>query len=468
MSDLRSGTAVPKENKMGVQPVAPLLFNMALPMMAGMLVQALYNIVDSIFVSHMNEAALTAVSLAFPIQTLMIAVSVGTGIGVNAVVSKSLGEKNFEQANRTASNGIFLAVCSTLLFMAFGLFASGPFFRTQTTDETIVTYGIHYLFVVCVFSQGLFLQIMMEKLLCSTGKTFDSMMLQIVGAIVNLILDPILIFGLCGMPKLGVAGAGIATVAGQWAAAGIGLWLHITRNRELIVTLSAMKPHLPTIERIYAIGVPSIAMQAVGSVTVFFMNKILLGFTSTAAAVFGVYFKLQSFVLMPVFGLNNGMVPIVSYNFGARRPDRMVQTIKFSLLYGTGITVTGFLLFELVPAWLLGLFDASADMLAIGVPALRILGTCFLLAGINIVCSAVFQALGHGVLSLWASIGRQLLAMLPLAYVFSLSGDINMVWMSYPCAELVAITMTVLFMLKVHKTSIKPLYETAPAVVLDD
>ena len=209
-------------------------------------------------------------------------------------------------------------------------------------------------------------------------------------------------------------------------------------------------------------------MQAVGSVTVFFMNKILLGFTSTAAAVFGVYFKLQSFVLMPVFGLNNGMVPIVSYNFGARRPDRMVQTIKFSLLYGTGITVTGFLLFELVPAWLLGLFDASADMLAIGVPALRILGTCFLLAGINIVCSAVFQALGHGVLSLWASIGRQLLAMLPLAYVFSLSGDINMVWMSYPCAELVAITMTVLFMLKVHKTSIKPLYETAPAVVLDD
>ena len=457
------------ENKMGVRPVAPLLLSMAVPMMAGMLVQALYNVVDSIFVSRLNEAALTAVSLAFPIQTLMIAVSVGTSVGVNALTSKSLGERDPEKANITANTGIFLALCSTLLFMAFGLLGSGIFFRSQTSDPAIVTYGIHYMFVICVFSQGLFMQIMMEKLLCSTGKTVLSMMLQVAGAIINIILDPILIFGLFGLPALGVAGAAIATVAGQWTSALIGLWLNLRHNHELTLRVrDVLRPRWQTIRRIYAIGVPSIAMQAVGSFMVFNMNRILLGFVSTAAAVFGVYFKLQSFVFMPVFGLNNGMVPIVSYNYGARKPDRMVQAVKLSVIYATLVMTVGFLLFQVAPGWLLGLFDASEGMLAIGVPALRIISISFLLAGINVVCCAVFQSLGHGMFSLWMALARQVLVLLPLAYLLSLSGNVNYVWWSIPIAEVVAVIVTGLFMRRLYKKVVVPLKQESAPVVPED
>lgn len=453
-----SGAVGQPENKMGVKPIAPLLLNMALPMMAGMLVQALYNVVDSVFVSHLSEAALTAVSLAFPVQNLMIAVAVGTGVGVNALVSKCLGERDFDQANRTANTGVFLALCSTVLFMLFGLLFSGVFFRSQTNDPEIVTYGINYTFMVCVLSQGLFVQIMMEKLLSSTGKTVYSMLLQLAGALVNIVLDPILIFGLFGLPAMGVTGAALATVIGQWIAAAMGVFFNVTRNRELTFRLKSLRPDGAAVRRIYAIGVPGIAMQSVGSLMVFGMNKILLAFTSTAAAVFGIYFKLQSFIFMPVFGLNNGMVPIVSFNYGARKPKRMTDTIKLSVGLATGIMLFGLAIFQLAPVWLLGMFDASPDMLALGVPALRIISVSFVLAGANIVCSAVFQALGHGVLSLRVSLGRQLVALLPLAWLLSLAGNIDLVWLAFPGSELVGTTLSIFFMRKVYKQSIRPLY----------
>lgn len=459
MSQNQPGGVTPQtENKMGVRPIAPLLLNMALPMMAGMLVQALYNVVDSVFVSHLSEAALTAVSLAFPVQNLMIAVAVGTGVGVNALVSKCLGERDFEQANRTANTGVFLALCSTAAFMLFGLLFSGVFFRSQTTDPEIVTRGINYTFIVCVLSQGLFVQIMMEKLLSSTGKTVYSMLLQFAGAAVNIVLDPIMIFGLFGFPALGVTGAALATVLGQWTAAGLGIYFNVTRNHELTFRLKALRPDAAAVRRIYAIGVPGIAMQSVGSLMVFGMNKILLAFTSTAAAVFGIYFKLQSFIFMPVFGLNNGMVPIVSYNYGARKPKRMTDTIKLSVGLATGIMLAGLAIFQLAPVWLLRMFDASPDMLALGVPALRIISISFLLAGANIVFSAVFQSLGHGMLSLWMSLGRQLVALLPLAWLFSLAGDIDLVWLAFPGSELVATILSVFFMRKVYRQAIRPLY----------
>lgn len=455
-------TAAPRaENKMGVQPIAPLLLGMALPMMVSMLVQALYNVVDSIYVSRLSEAALTAVSLAFPVQSLMIAVGVGTGVGVNALLSRSLGEKRYEQADRAAGSGLFLALCSMAVFVVFGLLGAGAFFRTQTTDPEILAGGTSYLFIVTVFSQGLFVQVMLEKLLTSTGKTFYSMLLQLAGAVINIILDPILIFGWLGMPKMGVAGAAAATVIGQWSAMFLGLWFNRTKNTEITVSLKGLRPHWPTIRMIYAVGLPSIAMQSIGSVMTLCMNTILMSFTSTAAAVFGVYFKLQSFVFMPVFGLNNGMVPIISYNYGARKPGRMLKTMWLSMAYATGIMIAGFAVFQLFPDALLGLFDASPEMLEIGRHALRRISFSFLLAGACIIAGSVFQALGRGMLSLWVSVGRQLLALIPLAWLFSLTGRLDMVWFAFPCAELVSLTLSVIFLLRVHRQIIAPML--APA-----
>jgi len=454
----RVSSVPPEENKMGVRPIAPLLLSMALPMMISMLVQALYNVVDSIYVSWLSEAALTAVSLAFPIQNLMIAVGVGTGVGVNALLSRSLGEKNFKQADDAANNGLFLALCSMVLFVLFGLFFSGAFFRTQAPDDPeILAGGTAYVSIVCTFSQGLFLQAMLEKLLVSTGKTFYSMLVQLAGALTNIILDPILIFGLLGAPKMGVAGAAAATVIGQWIGAGLGIWFNKTKNTEIHISLGGMRPHLPTIGRIYAVALPSIAMQSIGSVMTFCMNRILWGFSSTAVAVFGVYFKLQSFIFMPIFGLNNGMVPIISYNYGARKPDRMIKTIGLSMAFATGIMLVGFTLFELCPAMLLGLFDASSEMLAIGVPAMRIIGIHFPIAGFCVIATTVFQALGRGMLSFWVSVGRQLLALVPLAFLFSLSGDLNMVWLSFPCAELLSVGMCAIFLWMVYRQTIAPM-----------
>lgn len=460
MSDVQNARpAPPGENKMGVQPIAPLLLGMALPMMMSMLVQALYNVVDSIYVSRLSEAALTAVSLAFPVQNLMIAVGVGTGVGVNALLSRSLGEKNYEQANRAAGSGLFLALCSMVAFVLFGVFFSGAFFRSQTTDPEILAGGTAYTFIVCAFSQGLFVQVMLEKLLASTGRTLYSMLLQMAGAVTNIVLDPILIFGLLGMPKMGVAGAAVATVIGQWVAMALGLWFNQTRNPDITLSLRSLKPHAETIRRIYAVGLPSIAMQSIGSVMVFCMNRILMAFTSTAAAVFGVYFKLQSFIFMPVFGLNNGMVPIISYNYGARQPRRVMKTMWLSMAYATGIMVVGFALFQLAPGPLLSLFDASPEMLEIGSHALRRISLSFLLAGACIIAGSVFQALGKGMLSLWVSVGRQLLALVPLAWLFSLSGRLDLVWFAFPCAELVSLALSALFLRRVYRGIIAPMFE---------
>lgn len=450
------------ENKMGTMPVNKLLISMSFPMMVSMLVQALYNIVDSIFVAKINESALTAVSLAFPVQSLMIAAGVGTGVGVNAVLSRSLGERNYKKANEAAENGIFMAAVCYILFLIVGLFAVRPFFLTQTKDTQIVEYGITYLTICCVCSFGMFAQMIFERLLQSTGKTLYTMFTQGTGAIINIILDPILIFGLCGMPRMGVAGAAVATVTGQMIASVLAVFFNLKKNQEIKLSLKGFRPSGKIIGDIYKVGVPSIVMQAIGSVMVYGMNLILIGFSSTATAVFGVYFKLQSFIFMPVFGLNNGMVPIIAYNFGAGKRERLVKTTKLSIIYAVSIMLVGLIVLECIPDKLLLLFDASEHMLAIGVPALRIICISFIFAGFCIVCGSVFQALGNGVYSMVVSIARQLIVLLPVAWLLSRLGNINYVWWAFPIAELVSLTLTILFLIKINQKVIsKILQETS-------
>ncbi len=449
------------ENKMGVMPVNQLLLNMSLPMMVSMLVQALYNIVDSIFVARISEDALTAVSLAFPIQTLLIAVGAGTGVGINALLSKSLGEKNYETANQTAMNGIFLAVLSFILFVAVGLFAVKPFYLSQvkSTDSEIYTMGISYLSIVCICSFGIYGQLIFEKLLQSTGMTFYSMLSQLAGAVTNIVLDPILIFGLLGMPKMGVTGAAIATVVGQCVGAVLGVWFNLKCNHELQLSIKGFRPNAKIIGKIYQVGVPSIIMQAIGSVMTYGMNLILIQFTSTATAIFGIYFKLQSFFFMPVIGLNNGMVPIIAYNFGAGKRSRIVKTIRYSLLYAFMLMFLGFLAFQLIPAQLLGMFDASDEMLEIGVSALRIIGVHFLIAWFCIIAGSVFQAVGNGVYSLIVSVARQLVILLPAAYILAKIGGLALVWWAFPIAELMSFAVSATFLIITWKKVISKVPE---------
>ena len=442
-----------RENKMGVMPVNKLLLNMSLPMMVSMLVQALYNIVDSIFVAKLSENALTAVSLAFPIQTLLIALGTGTGVGINSLLSKQLGEKDFKQVNKTAMNGIFLAVMSYIVFVIVGIVGVRPFYASQVkdADPEILTLGVQYLTIVCVCSFGLYAQLIFEKLLQSTGKTLYSMITQAVGAVTNIILDPILIFGLLGMPKLGVAGAAIATVIGQIVGGVLGLIFNIKVNKEITLSVKGFKPDLRTIGNIYKVGVPSIIMQAIGSVMTYGMNKILITFSSTATAVFGVYFKLQSFFFMPVFGLNNGLIPIVAFNYGAGKRSRVIRAIKCSLVYAFTLLLVGFIVFETVPAVLLGMFEASDEMLAIGVPALRIIGVHFLIAWFCIIAGSVFQALGNGVYSMVVSVARQLVVLLPVAFLLARLGGLHAVWWAFPIAELMSFCVSSIFMIMINR-----------------
>lgn len=441
-----------QENKMGYLPIPKLLMNMSLPIIISMIIQALYNVVDSIFVSKVSEDAFTAVSMAFPVQTLMIAVATGTGVGVNAILSKSLGEKNQKVADKTANTGILLALCSMLVFLIFGLFGTELFFSVQTKDETIIEYGVQYLSIISTFSIGIFGQITLERLLQATGKSFYTMITQGTGAIINLILDPILIFGLAGAPKLGVAGAAIATVCGQIAAFLLALVFNLKLNKEIHLNVKEIcKPEGWIIKKIYMIGIPSILMQSIGSLMNFCMNKILVEFSSTAVAVFGAYYKLQSFVFMPVMGLNNGMVPIISYNYGAKKRDRIMQTLKISVITGVCIMVAGFLALQIVPGTLLKLFSASDAMLVMGEPALRIMSISYIFAGFCIVCSSFFQALGHSIYSLYVSVARQLLVLIPVAYLLSLTGVLNLVWLAFPIAELASVTFSIIFLRKVMK-----------------
>ena len=453
------------ENIMGTMDVNPLLIKLSIPMMISMLVQALYNVVDSIFVARVSENALTAVSLAFSLQNMMFAVGIGTGVGVNALLSKSLGEKNQSRANKTAENGLFLALCSYLVFLVLGLTVVRPYFYAQTADADIAEQGIRYLTICCVLSLGMFMQVMNEKLLAATSRTTLSMISQLVGAIVNIILDPIFIFGYCGEALSGTTGAALATVIGQFCGAGVSFYLNLRKNPDIQLDFKGFRPSAEAIKRIYVVGLPSIAMQCVGSVMTFLMNQILMAFTATAVAVFGVYFKLQSFVFMPIFGMNNGMVPIISYNYGARKPERVKKTIRLSVFYAECIMLVGFCIFQFLPDKLLGLFAASDAMLAIGVPALRIICPHFLLAGAGIVLSSVFQALGNGVFSLTVSICRQLVVLIPAAWLLSRTGEVNMVWWAFIIAEVVSLALSLVFMARINRTVIVPLSEKQDAAV---
>ena len=443
-----------KENKMGVMPIDKLLISMSLPMMISMLVQALYNIVDSIFVSRINEYALRAVSLAFPIQSLMIAVAVGTAVGINAFLSRTLGERDFEKANIIARNGIFIAIASYIGFAVIGALISRPFFSSQTEVLEVREYGVTYLTICCVAGMGIFLQTTLERLLQATGKTIYTMITQSTGAIINIILDPILIFGYFGLPAMGVAGAAVATVIGQIVAAVLAFIINQKKNKEIHLDFRAFKPDVKIIGAIYAVGIPSIIMQAIGSVMTYGMNRILMVFSSTAAAVFGVYFKLQSFIFMPVFGLNNGMVPIIAYNYGAGKKDRLTKTMKLSIMYAVAIMAVGIVVFQIFPSQLFMMFDASETMLAIGVPALRTISLSFAFAGFCIVTGSVFQALGNGVYSMIVSIARQLIVLLPVAYLLSRTGNINAVWWAFPIAEVISLLVTIFFLIRINRNII--------------
>ena len=434
------------ENKMGVMPVGKLLVNMAGPMIISMLVQALYNVVDSMFVARISEDALAALSLAFPMQNLMIAVATGLGVGINAMISRSLGERRGDWADRYAMQGILLEGVGYLCFLIIGLFAAGPFIAVQAGGmEQIAEYGTVYLAICSACSFGLFFQIALERILQSTGRTMLTMITQSVGAVINIVLDPILIFGLLGAPRLGVAGAAIATIFGQCVAAALALFFNLTRNHDVRLQFSLLRPHKESLLQILAIGIPSVLMVSIGSIMTFCMNKILIVFSSTAVAVFGIYFKLQSFVFMPVFGLNNGLVPIVSYNYGARKRERMDRAIRLAYIAAVCIMVVGFAIFQLAPTQLLMLFGASEDLLAIGVPALRIISISFLVAGICVVSGSVCQALSKGLYSLLISFGRQIVVLVPAAFILSRFGILNLVWLAWPIAEVASLLLSLYF-----------------------
>lgn len=442
-----------QENKMGTMPVNKLLISMSLPMIISMLVQAMYNIVDSVFVAQISENALTAVSLAFPLQNLMIAFAGGTAVGVNALLSRSLGEKNQDHVNQTAVNSVFIFLVTAVIFMIAGLTLSNLFFNVQTTNTEIVNAGTQYSMIVVGCSIGLFCQFLFERLLQvqATGRTLFTMVTQGLGAIINIILDPIFIFGLCGFPKMGVAGAALATITGQIIACLLALFFNLKFNHDIHFKFKRFRPNAHIVKQIYSVGIPSIIMQSIGSVMTFGMNTILITFSTTATAVFGVYFKLQSFVFMPVFGLNNGMIPIIAYNLGAKQKKRMFDTIKLAMIYATGMMIIGVIFFETIPQTLLGFFNASEAMIKIGTPALRIIAIHFIFAGFSIVCSATFQAVGKGTYSLLTSLIRQLLVLLPCAYVLSLTGNLDLIWLCFPIAEIFSAVTSFILMKRTRR-----------------
>lgn len=435
-----------RENKMGTMPENQLLLSMAVPMMISMLVQALYNIVDSIFVSRICEDALTAVSMAFPWQNIIIAIAVGFGVGINALLSRALGQKNAERVNQVAVNGLLLAGLSYLLVLVAGLLGIRAYMRTQTDIESIVNYGITYLNICILCSFGVFVEITFERFLQATGRTVYSMITQLAGALTNIILDPILIFGLLGFPKLGIAGAAWATVIGQCVGAVVAVTLNHFKNPEVHLRLRHIRPNGRLMGEITAISIPSIIMSCISSLTCFVMNMILIAYSSTAVAVFGVYFKLQSFVFMPVFGLNNGMVPIIAYNYGAQKPERIHKTIRLGMAYAVAIMAVGLLVFQLIPKQLLLMFDASDAMLGIGAPALRIMSLAFVFAGVGIASSSACQAFGYSVYSMLISIARQIVVLIPAAYLLSLTGVLRSIWFAFPIAEIFSLILSLFFL----------------------
>lgn len=447
-----------QENKMGVMPEGKLLMNMALPMIASMLVQALYNVVDSVFVSQVSESAVTALSLAFPIQNMQIGFAVGIGVGVNSLLSKSLGEKNQQAANRAAGNGLILMLVVTAIFMLFGIFGVRPYYEMQSTVRETVEGGIVYSQICCLFTAGVFASILGERLLQSTGRTFYTMITQSTGAIINIILDPILIHGWFGAPAMGIAGAAVATVIGQWVAAILVWVFNFKFNPEVQLGARYLRLESKTVRMILTVGVPSIVMNGIGSVMTFGMNQILQNFTETATGVFGVYFKLQSFFFMPLFGLNNATISIIAYNFGARKPQRITKTLKIACSVAFGLMMAGFLAFQLVPDVLLGLFNPSESFLSIGRAALRTISWSFPVAAFCIVLGACFQALGSGIYTTITSLCRQMLVLLPVAYLLSLTGDVDKVWLSFLVAEIASAAATFYFFRRIYREKIQPLF----------
>ena len=450
-----------RENKMGTMPVPKLILDMSLPMMFSMFVQALYNIVDSVFVAQINEDALTAVSLAFPVQNLMISVGVGTAVGVNALLSTRLGEKDKGAVDKAASNGLFLAVCSFAAFFILGLFLLRPYLASQTRNQRIVEYGMQYLDVCVLGSLGMFMAIMCDRLLQATGKTVYTMYSQTAGAVTNIIFDPLLIFGIGPFPKLGMTGAAIATIMGQFLSMGLSLGFNLRFNKEIDFKFRGFRPDGKIINQIYRVGVPSIVLSSITSVTTYFIDIILGKFSSTAIAVYGVYFKLNSFIFMPVVGLNNGIVPNIAYNYGAKNRKRISTAIRTGMIFAVSIMVFGMILFELFPAQFLKMFKASDDMLAIGVPAMRIIASSFAGAAVAISLTSVFQAFSSAVYSMIVSIARQLVVLLPAAYLLSLTGNVANVWWSFPIAEIMSVGLSVIFMMKIYRTKIQPIPEEA-------
>ena len=448
-----------KENKMGVMSVGKLLMNMALPMIVSMLVQALYNVVDSIYVSRISESAVTALSLAFPVQNMQIGFAVGIGVGINSLLSKSLGEGNQEAANRTAGNGMVLMFIVTAAFMLFGMFGVRPYYEIQSTVAETVEGGIAYTRICCLFVLGSFMQIYSERLLQATGRTVLTMVTQATGAIVNIILDPIFIFGWFGLPAMGMAGAAIATVIGQWTGAFLGLYFNEKHNPDVQFGRRYAKLDGAIVKGILTVGVPSIIMNSIGSVMNFGMNQILQGFNETATSVFGIYFKLQSFFFMPLFGINGATISIIAFNYGARKPERIMKTLKLACGAGLALMVSGFLVFQFAPDLLLGMFNPSDSFLEIGRAALRTISFSFPIAAVCIVLSASFQAMGNGMYATVTSICRQLVVLLPAAYLLSLTGNVNMVWLAYPIAEIASGSATVYFFIRIYRQKIEPMFE---------
>lgn len=442
------------ENKLGTMPVKKLVAAMALPLIISNLVQALYNIVDSIFVAQINQNATTAVSLAFPIQMLIIAVAVGTGVGTSSLMSRKLGEKNFNDASTAANQGFFLAVCSSLLFIIFGIFFTDIFFSSNTDNAEILEMGIPYLRICCICSLGVFIQINCERIMQGTGRALMSMIMQLIGCVTNLILDPILIFGWFGIPAMGVAGAAVATVIGQFTAATVSVVIILIKVKDVRISIKGMLPNPAMILTIYKVGFPSIVMQALNSFIIMAQNALLMPVSELSVWILGVYFKIQSFVFMPVFGLNNGVIPIVAYNYGARNKSRITETIRFSLIIALSVMVIGTLVFWSLPELLLSMFKPEPETITAACHAFRIISTSFVLSGVSIVCSGVFQALGRGFSSLLISAIRQALVLLPVLITLLYLVGADSVWFSYPIAEAVACVLSVIIMLSTYKKHI--------------
>lgn len=443
---------------MGVMSTGKLLLNMALPLIASMLVQAMYNVVDSIYISRISESAVTALGLAFPVQNLLIGFATGVGVGVNSLLSKSLGEGDQEKANRCAGNGILLSLISMVLFMVFGAFFAHPFFAMQSSVQETVEGGTDYLRICCLWSGGIFIEVLFERLLQSSGRTVYSMITQAVGAVINIILDPVFIFGWFGIPAMGMAGAAVATVIGQWVAAILAVIFNFRFNPDIQLKVRALKPSKPIIGGILNVGIPSIIMMGIGSVMNFGMNQILQGFSETATGVFSIYFKLQSFFFMPVFGLNNATISILAFNYGARKPERIVETLKRASLIALTIMLVGLAVFQLLPDLLLSAFNPTEEFLKMGRSALRIISINFPVAAVCIALGSSFQAMGNGFYATITSLCRQLVALLPVAWLLSLTGEVNNVWLAFPISEAVSLLVTILLFTRIYKNKIKPLY----------